>query len=91
MPESVQPATWQMLIRFNYRLFLEIQEESKETSRQQSIANEKLDDLKSLVFELKAEMDNLRKENNMLRQELHNVRNALTESDQSPIIQSLKN
>jgi hypothetical protein len=49
MPESVQPATMQMLARFNSRLLLDIQVESKETSRQQSIANEKLDDLKSLV------------------------------------------
>jgi FPC/CPF motif-containing protein YcgG len=89
MPESVQQETWQMLMRFNGRLFFEIQEESKETSRQQSIANEKLDDLKSLVFELKAEMNDLRKDNNMLRQVLQNVRNALTESHQSPINQSL--
>jgi hypothetical protein len=41
MPESVQPETLQMLARFSGRLFLEIQEESKETSRQYSIANEK--------------------------------------------------
>jgi hypothetical protein len=89
MPETVQSETLQMLARFNSHFLLEIQEESKETSRQQSIANEKLDDLKSLVFELKAEMNNLRKENNLLRQELQNVKNALTESRQSPIIQSL--
>ena len=80
--ESLQPATLQMLTRFSGRLFLEVQEERKETSRQQTIANEKLDDLKSLVFDLKAEIDSLRKE-------LHRIRNESMQSHQSCIIKSL--
>lgn len=62
MSESVKPETFQMLGRFSARLFLEIQEERQETSHQQQIANQKIDDLKSLVFDLKAEIESLRKE-----------------------------
>jgi hypothetical protein len=80
-PESVQPETLQVLARFNGRLFLEIQEERKETAHQQPIVDtvpkEEFDSLKSLFFDLKTEFDDLRKDNNLLRQELQSVRNDL--------------
>jgi hypothetical protein len=58
MPESVQPATTQMLARFSTRLFLELQEERKEPSHQLPIADtvprDEFDSLKSLVYDMKA-------------------------------------
>ena len=58
IPESLKPETMQMLSRLQARLILEIQEERKEPPRQVSIADnelrEELDNLKSLVYEMKA-------------------------------------
>ena len=54
----MKPETMQMFARFQARLFLEIQEERKEPSRQEPIADtelrEELDNLKSFVYEMKA-------------------------------------
>ena len=64
MPESVQPATTQMLVRFSTRIFLDLKEERKELSHQLPIADtvprEEFDSLKSLVYDLKAELDVLK-------------------------------
>ncbi len=94
-PEMVQPETMQVLGRFNGRLFLEIQEESKETAHQQPIVDtvpkEEFDSLKKSFYDLKTEFDDLRKDNNLLRQELQSVRNDLMhlQSHETHIIQSL--
>ncbi len=91
----VQPETMQVLARFNGRLFLEIQEERKETAHQQPIVDtvpkEEFDSLKKSFFDLKTEFDDLRKDNNLLRQELQSLRNDLMhlQSHESRIIQSL--
>jgi len=78
MPESVQPETMQMLSRFTARLFLDSQEERKEPAPQvvivDTVPREEFESLKNIVYDLKSELGDLRKDNNLLRQELQSLR-----------------
>ena len=90
MPESVQPETMQMLSRFTARLFLDSQEERKEPAPQvvivDTVPREEFESLKTIVYDLKSELGDLRKDNKLLRQELQSLRYESMQSNQSPII-----
>ena len=90
MPESVKPETMQMLNRFTARLFLDSQEERKESAPQvvivDTVPREEFESFKTIVYDLKVELGDLRKDNNLLRQELQSLKYELMQSYQSPII-----
>lgn len=90
MPESVKPETMQMLSRFTARLFLDSQEERKEPAPQvvivDTVPREEFESLKTIVYDLKSELGDLRKDNKLLRQELQSLRYESMQSNQSPII-----
>lgn len=90
MPESVKPETMHMLNRFTARLFLDSQEERKESAPQvvivDTVPREEFESLKTIVYDLKVELGDLRKDNNLLRQELQSLKYELMQSYQSPII-----
>jgi hypothetical protein len=80
MPESVKPETLHILARFTGRLFLDMQEESKEPQSRQlaivdTVPRKEFDSLKSQFDDVKAKLDVLMNDYNLLRQELHCVRN----------------
>lgn len=77
MPESAKPETLQILARFTGRLFLDMQEESKEPPSRQvdTVPRKEFDSLKSQFDDVKAKLDVLMNDYNLLRQELHCVRN----------------
>ena len=73
-PYSVKPETMQMLGRFHARLFIDIQEERKQPAYQlpivDTVPREEFDSLKTLLYDFKAELDDLKKDNILMRQEL---------------------
>jgi len=81
MPESVKPETMQMLNRFTARLFLDSQEERKESAPQvvivDTVPREVFESFKTIVYDLKVELGDLRKDNNLLRQELQSLKYEL--------------
>jgi hypothetical protein len=81
MPESVKPETMHMLNRFTARLFLDSQEERKESAPQvvivDTVPREEFESLKTIVYDLKVELGDLRKDNNLLRQELQSLKYEL--------------
>jgi BMFP domain-containing protein YqiC len=76
-PYSVKPETMQMLGRLNAHLFIDIQEERKQPAPQlpivDTVPREEFESLKTLLYVFKAELDDLRKDNNLLRQEFQSL------------------
>ena len=79
-----------MLGRFSARLFIDSQEERKEPAPQvpivDTVPREEFESLKTHFYELSAEFDGLRKDNNLQRLELQSLRYELMQIQQSRVI-----